>query len=293
MPSRKYNEGDLIGPNNILLLKRLPNEGHNTYALFKCPSCGKEFKSQISPVVKGIVKSCGCQRHNKENFQKYKAGDLVGPYNILMVERTKIIQNHSYGKFICPYHDDSNHIFETRIESVVSGHTRSCGCQTSMIDYTGTRFGKLVAIEPTSYKNGTNVYWKMRCDCGNICYVSSDHIKNTKSCGCISSKGNLAIREILNDLNIFFIAEYRFKDCKNINTLPFDFFLPELNTCIEYDGEQHFNAIDAWGGIEKLQKQQNNDTIKNKYCEKNNIKLIRIPYYDFEQLDNNYILRRL
>ena len=44
--------------------------------------------------------------------------------------------------------------------------------------------------------------------------------------------------------NINYIREKRFKDCKNIKPLPFDFYLPEKNICIEYDGEHHFKSID-------------------------------------------------
>ena len=74
-------------------------------------------------------------------------------------------------------------------------------------------------------------------------------------------------------------------------TLPFDFYIPDLNICIEYDGEQHFEPVDFGGkGKEYAEKrfkaQQKRDNIKTEYCKNNNIKLIRIPYWEFDNVEN-------
>ena len=66
----------------------------------------------------------------------------------------------------------------------------------------------------------------------------------------------------------------------------FDFYLPDYNTCIEFDGEQHFKPIKHFGGKERFKQQQKNDQIKNDYCVENNIALIRISDYSDEALDS-------
>ena len=77
--------------------------------------------------------------------------------------------------------------------------------------------------------------------------------------------------------------EKTFEDCKNTiegrycRALRFDFYIPQLNTIIEYDGEQHFR-ISSKFGLDKFELTQQNDKIKNDYCLKNGIKLIRIHY---------------
>ena len=89
-----------------------------------------------------------------------------------------------------------------------------------------------------------------------------------------------ALREIsiiLDNKNIMYIRNKRFKKCKNIKPLPFDFYLPEYNICIEFDGEQHFREHKIWGN-DKLIKTKINDKIKNEYCLNNNIRLIRIKF---------------
>ena len=67
--------------------------------------------------------------------------------------------------------------------------------------------------------------------------------------------------------------------------MPFDFYLPDYNICIEYDGELHYKSIDFYGGEEELMKQQNRDNIKTQYCKDNNITLIRIPYWDLNNIN--------
>ena len=92
------------------------------------------------------------------------------------------------------------------------------------------------------------------------------------------SNGIKQIMSFLNYRNIIFTTEKRFKECKNKKTLPFDIYIENLNLCIEYDGRQHFESIEHWGGIKSLQKTKENDKIKNKYCKKRGINLIRIKY---------------
>jgi len=81
------------------------------------------------------------------------------------------------------------------------------------------------------------------------------------------------------------LKEYKFDNCKNKNPLPFDFYLPEHNICIEFDGEQHFKSISYFGGEKGFKNTQKNDLIKTSYCKENNIKLIRINYLEFKKIE--------
>ena len=107
------------------------------------------------------------------------------------------------------------------------------------------------------------------------------------------SKGEYKIEKVIRDLSIPFYKQYSFKDCKNINKLKFDFYIPKYNCCIEYDGEQHFKPITFFGGEKQFNKQQQRDKVKNQYCLNNNINLIRIPYYDYDKIDREYLLKRI
>ena len=108
---------------------------------------------------------------------------------------------------------------------------------------------------------------------------------------CSESHGERKIREWLNDQHIKYYSQYRFDGCKNIKELPFDFYLPDYNMAIEYDVEQHFRAIDYFGGEEALKKRKSLDEIKNNFCKDHNILLLRIPFNKNVETElNNYFL---
>lgn len=152
----------------------------------------------------------------------------------------------------------------------------------------------IIVINHDNYEHShSNITCECRI-CGCIWNPSANNIKrgNSGCPGCDESKGELAIKEVLINKEISFIRESRFDDCRHKRTLPFDFYLPDYNCCIEYDGEQHFRPIEWFGGEEKFVEMEHRDSIKNKYCKENGIKLIRIPYFQFDKAEE-IIIRRL
>lgn len=111
----------------------------------------------------------------------------------------------------------------------------------------------------------------------------------TQSCGCIKSKGELKIIEILTKNNIPFKTQIKFDDCKDKDYLRFDFGIynnqNKLLYLIEYDGIQHFDSRYIWKDIQEFYNTKRRDNIKNEWCKKHNIPLIRIPYTKYETLN--------
>ncbi len=91
---------------------------------------------------------------------------------------------------------------------------------------------------------------------------------------CNTSRGEIKIYDYLKQNNIKHHPQHRFINCKNTLPLPFDFYLPEYNICIEFDGKQHFDEKSRFYSTRLIE----NDKIKNRYCKDNGIKLIRIPF---------------
>ena len=112
----------------------------------------------------------------------------------------------------------------------------------------------------------------------------SNHLVGSGCPSCKRSKGEVKVESFLIDNGLKYIQQHTFNDCRNINTLPFDFYLPDYNICIEYDGKQHF-AEDDKRSIYYSSDTKTNDNIKNKYCLDNNINLIRIPYNEFNKVE--------
>jgi len=109
------------------------------------------------------------------------------------------------------------------------------------------------------------------------------HLQGNGCPNCSESKGEKIIAKYLDKNNISYYKQHKFDDCKNIFQLPFDFYIPKYRTCIEFDGKQHYEPADFFGGIEAFEKLKTNDRIKDDYCENNYIDLVRIKY---DQLDN-------
>lgn len=108
---------------------------------------------------------------------------------------------------------------------------------------------------------------------------------------CNFSNGEVAVLVVLDNYNIIAKTQEWFKDsempCVNPETkqpLRFDFYLPYYNCCIEFDGKQHYIAVDYFGGEKELEKRNYLDNLKTQYCLDNNIKLIRIPYWDIKNV---------
>lgn len=103
-----------------------------------------------------------------------------------------------------------------------------------------------------------------------------------------SSKGENLIAKVLENKNIDYVTQFIFDDCKYVSPLRFDFAINNANQnriLIEYDGRQHFEPVDYFGGEKSFKQTQIRDKIKNQYCKDNNIPLLRIPHWDFDNIE--------
>lgn len=274
-------------------LYRIKHTSNKTYWLCKC-NCGNYFTADAQYINSGRTQSCGCKKTSRqqlsyENSKRYVnlTNQKFGKWLVLKEIKDK---RYSNGHRLWECQCECGTIRAIDTSSLKSGNSKSCGCERNnrlgkpSNDLIGKKFGKLLILEKTNNSNPNNgIIWKCQCDCGNICYktTSSFHKNLINSCGCITlSKGCYEIEQILKFNKIDFIKEYKFIDCFSINPLPFDYFLPEYSLLIEFDGEQHFINKPYFEEIEKIHYR---DMIKNNYCFKNNILLIRIPY-DYSNL---------
>ena len=202
-------------------------------------------------------------------------------------------------RFICDLHKEKGVQLNTVTNIVHSHHACIyCGCgdlwerkRTTIermikeCDRVGVKF-----VSRTSHNNECIVNYI--CPQHNEAGVQSTswtHFKEYRN-GCPLcnkiSKGEDEIYSYLIKEKIDFIKEYRFADCFYKRSLPFDFYLPEYNIIIEYNGEQHYEPVKIFGGKKKYEETILRDKIKQDYCKNHNIKLIIIPYWDFKNIKN-------
>lgn len=127
---------------------------------------------------------------------------------------------------------------------------------------------------------------KIQCDKGHTFYKSWHKLQTGQKCPfCNISKGEEKIMTYFKDSNVKYIynAPY-FDDLLSDLGYPLrpDFILPNERIWIEYDGEFHYKDFYHDGSFERLQE---HDRRKNEYAKKNNWKLIRIPYWEFDNIE--------
>jgi very-short-patch-repair endonuclease len=202
-------------------------------------------------------------------------------------------------KIICPVHGE--------FEQTPAAHVRGQGCRECYLltnksnsdDFIqkakkihGDKFD-YSKVEYTRNDEPVSISCKKH---GDFLQTPASHLSGQGCPICKESKGEILVNNILNGYEINFIRQHTFEDCvskknkKFCRKLPFDFYMPSQNIAIEYDGQQHF--VPVWGE-ESFKNMQRTDKIKNQYCKKNGIKLIRIPYTMKKEEIEPYILKEL
>jgi len=255
------------------------------YWICKC-ECGNTTSVPAQKLKENKIKSCGCEKI------KYNLADYVGKH----IESWTILKVVDDSHFMCKC--DCGTISNVRAYNIFEGKSTNCGCKRKLMlrekhekDITGMKFGKLTILKKIGLnEHGKNVY-ECKCDCGTIKNIVGSMVSGgyTYSCGCVHSKNNKILSDVLVEQNIPHKQEYFVKVDDN-NYFRFDVFLETLNAAIEYDGEQHFKPVDFAGKGEEYAKEQlkitqQRDEIKNKYCKDNDITLLRIPYWEKDNIE--------
>ena len=248
------------------IFEQLPNNHLNGKG---CPKCTDQTKTTNKFII-------DAKKVHGDNF-----GYLLVNY---VNARTKI-------KIICKEHG----IFE----QLPNNHLNGKGCpKCSYKIFTTEEFiEKVKNIHNNKYSypntNYINNKTKIKIDCpihGEFEQRPDDHIRGIGCPFCKESHGEKEIRILLEQNNIIFETQKKFKNCRNKNQLPFDFYLPNINLIIEYDGEQHFKPLNFFGGKEGLKNRKKLDIIKNNFCKNSGIGLLRIKYNEnIENKIKNYL----
>lgn len=193
------------------------------------------------------------------------------------------INSRSNVKIICKVHGE--------FEQKAGTHLKGSGCKecyddsmrsstSEFINRAKEVHGDIYDYTLVKYHNSLSKVDIICQDHGIFKQSPSNHLKGRGCSKCKMSSGEKLIYDYLTENKIEFQSQKTFNDCKYKSKLRFDFFIPNKNIVIEYDGEFHFIPIKHWGNEENLKYRQKLDKIKTKFCKDNNIELLRIPYWE-------------
>ena len=292
---------DFCNRNNYIPISTI-DDYKNVYTKLKyiCPHHGEQFVCIISLHDCTICPKCRYEIYSKKNKKtindiiqlvKSKNNDiLLNPYDYkgANVNNLRIICGTCGKEFVTSLSSIRNNLGKCRYcasKELAQNLKFSQGQVEQMVNSINNN----ILLNPQDYKNMNSRNLLIKCgNCQDNIFKTSlaeymyRHRVRCQKCSKILTQGELIIYNFLEKESIQFVNQKRFNDCKDKKVLPFDFYLPDYNTCIEFDGQQHFEPK---YGEEKFKITQYHDQIKNKYCEDNNIRLIRIPYWDGHNIE--------
>ena len=226
----------------------------------------------------GIKNRADKQKLSTDEFIK-KANEIhgIGTYDYCKVN---YINSQTKVEIICQKHGS---FWQTP-----NSHLCGQGCPKCSGNYNQTTEGfieKAKEIHGDKYDYSLVKYKDLKTKVTIVCPKHKKFLQkplvHLLGCGCPkcnASKGEIMVRNYLIKHEFEFEEQKRFNDCRNKRPLPFDFYIPKYNLCIEFDGQLHYMSVKYFGGDEKLNERKNNDLIKNNYCKEKGINLLRIRY---------------
>ena len=263
---------------------------------YQCLFCNKEWTTKASNIMYGRgCPECGAKRSvSKRTMTHEQFVSMMAEKNPDVEVTGRYCNSSTKIKVRCK---KCNYEWEQTPNNL---STKLSGCPNCRYDKVALKLKKaqedfikeLVEVHPTielvgEYKNN-KTRTKFRCAvCGCEWLTDPHSVVNGQQSGCPhckKSKGENAIKDFLKENKIQFETQKAFQNCKHKRLLKFDFYLPDYNLCIEYQGAQHYKSVDYFGGIEGFEESQIRDNIKRKFCETNNILLLEIPYTKFNHI---------
>ena len=306
---RRYIYVGSYNRNEITIDNRNINK-NKVHIRIKCPYCKKEYDIDIYTFKNGANCKYCCNKYENsfayhievelneplDNYWDWNKNEL-NPYHIYKSSKQKIwikCQNKNY------------HIYETTCNKF--HQKRRCPYCDSFASHKVHPFDSFGALYPKKAKYWSNKnkvstydvsifshkeYWFICEKCYRPFKRRLNNINNrgdSLNCvNCVCSKGEQRINEWLKNNSINFIPQKTFNNLVGLNNgnLSYDFYLPDYNLLIEYQGEQHEHFVKGFQkSIKNFEKQLEHDRRKRQYAINNNIELLEIWYWDYDNIEN-------
>lgn len=280
----------------------------------RCDYCGRErllstqdyYKNTKLETIKYSCGAKGCASRKHEEYDYERKREQIQKFYELCKERgykpvSTIDDYNLAGKskllFECSLHG----VQEITLNAMQSGNgCKKCGrdsqaskrrLSVACVKHKIESVNNNILLNPNDYINNMTKNLKVLCGtCKKRVFITSleqytsQYHSRTRCEYCARSQSNSEriIQYYLEYYGYKYIYNYRFKDCRDKRPLPFDFYLPELNIAVEFDGEHHYKPI---RGMKRFIYTKLHDAMKTQYCKWNNIDLLRIPYWERDNIE--------
>lgn len=291
---------DLRSIENINIIKNMLEQGNTLTTIAEYFQCS-------ATLIRNI---CIENNFSTSKYLRLTPGLIINGYKVLYREMNELPwKSHETGYWVQCLKCQAKVLMR---KSVIPTQSHDCnnkrGGRGNHTIMANSKFGLLTTTG--NYKTHRTesdnyvTYIEVQCKCGSApFFVRKERLEGktghdrTISCGCATkSAGEIKIAQILSQYNISYIEQYKMPELSQFMKFDFAIFSKQnpskLLGLIEYDGVQHFEPIDHFGGEEKFQLQQERDQRKDQYCQQNNIFLLRIPYTDYDNIDIGYLTSR-
>lgn len=280
----------LFGEYTYTFLKR--DESNPVDGFFRCRyHPNKKQKQNIRSHKKGIRLNC-CAKNSfidKEELQR-RSNEIFSEYRYIIIE----IKENSKALIKCSKHKNEYPFDKTAFQTHEFGGCNKCSQENNKRkpSMSFIKFKEKALLVHSNYVYNEKINNKfLKNQQENVIITCKDHgdfnnnylnhVKNQgghcPDCKSLMSNNEKIIKKYFLDNHITYSYNKEFSNCKRIFNLKFDFYLPEHNLLIEYDGEQHFKHISKFGSIKKFIALQESDQIKNEFAKKRGFNLLRIP----------------
>jgi predicted Zn-ribbon and HTH transcriptional regulator len=281
------NEYEMIGDYTMMVDK----------VLFRHNKCGHEWGLSPNQFINSGTRCPLCNRKRKTKSHRTFVNEV---YNLVGCEYSILSYYVRAASKLTIKHNNCGHVFEMAPNDFLRGR-RCSKCKWSKIRKAHAKSQKDFEDEIRDISDGEykvlsqykNAHTKIKmkhlvCSYEWEVFPYGFVNQGTRCPNCVFSRGEKRIKEFLNNLDLEFKIGYRFEGCKNKRELPFDFYIAD-KLLIEFDGEGHFMPFrfskNTIAMTNKLKESQRNDLIKNQFCIKNRIPLIRIPYWETKNIE--------
>lgn len=269
---------------------------------YNCDYCGKSFmitKSRVEQVERGERKGLYCCSQCAKDVQKPKWADVISlfkehDYELLS---DKYINTKTKLNYICNKHKDKG------IQSVTYGNLKNgfgckyCGDERTIearrlsfeeVKQIFESTDKILLDQPYINAHTPLAYICKRHPEVGIQYMDTENARKQYCPYCNIIKGEYRIMQYLTKNNIVFEGRKTYESLLGVKggKLSYDFYLPDYNVLIEFQGEQHERSIDFFGGEEQFKTQLEHDKRKRDYATLHDIELLEIWYYDFDNIES-------